>query len=132
MSVTRKTEPTPAGAPDLAEFRRRYPLTVTNFGALGDREAWPRPIWKAGTRVKAPPLWLRRVVDVTLDADALLALAAARVRACEGCALLAGLRFVRAYVEPHRVTVEMADARGRKSFYAARLFVDAQGPASAV
>jgi lycopene cyclase CruA len=241
MSFARKTEPTPAGAPDLAEFRRRYPLTVTNFGALGDRETWLRRIWTAGarfdeqlaqdgareavvrgappagasvagefetiyaggalgllhaaaasrygrrvlvfdetigragrdwhvsadelreleraglftkeeieaavvnrhhqsfvkfhdsgSRVKAPPLWLRRVLDVTLDADKLLALAAARVRACAGCALVEGVRFVRAYVEAQRVTVEVADAHGRKSLYAARLFVDAMGPASHV
>jgi lycopene cyclase CruA len=85
-----------------------------------------------GSRVKAPPLWLRRVLDVTLDADKLLALAAARVRACAGCALLEGLRFVRAYVEAQRVTIEVEDARGRKTFYAARLFVDATGPASPV
>src|SRR5947207_1751782 len=50
MAVARKTEPTPAAAPDLAEFRRRYPLTVTNFGALGDRETWLRRIWTAGAR----------------------------------------------------------------------------------
>src|SRR5829696_1787855 len=50
MTVARKTEPTLAAAPDLAEFRRRYPLTVANFGALGEREAWLRRIWAAGAR----------------------------------------------------------------------------------
>ena len=48
MNTVRKTEPTIEGAPDLAEFRRRYPLTVANFGALGAREAWLRRIWAAG------------------------------------------------------------------------------------
>src|SRR2546423_4736117 len=50
MTVTRKPEPTLSGAPDLAEFRRRYPLTVANFGALGEREAWLKRIWAADAR----------------------------------------------------------------------------------
>ncbi|PYS90073.1 MAG: hypothetical protein DMF64_15830 [Acidobacteria bacterium] len=245
MTVARKLEPTEKNAPDLAEFRRRYPLTVANFGALGERETWLKSIWAtdarwqealahdgarevvvrgappAGTevagefeiiyaggavgllhaavmacryqrrvlvfdahevgsvgrdwntsdeelrelvraglctkeeiesavvnryeagfvkfhdtasRVKAPPLWLQHVLDVALDADKLLALAADKIRkqGAEGCALLDGQCFVRAYVEPHRVTVELQDARGRKSLYAARLFVDATGPASTI
>lgn len=237
--------PTAASAPDLAEFRRRYPLTVANFAALGEREAWLRRIWATdarwqaalvddaarevivrgappaglevagefetiyaggalgllhgavaaccygrrvlvfdaaavgrvgrawhvsadelreleraglftkaeiegavvnrysgsfvkfhdrGSRVKAAPLWLRHVLDVTLDTDKLLALAAAKLRAqgTDGCALVEGVRFVRAYVEPQRVTVEVADAGGRKALYAARLFVDATGADSPV
>src|SRR3954451_6826761 len=32
-------------SPDLAELRRRYPLTVRNLGALPDREAWLGKIW---------------------------------------------------------------------------------------
>ncbi len=245
MTARRNTEPTLAGAPDLAEFRRRYPLTVANFGALGERETWLRRIWVAGarwqeqagahdagareaivrgappaslavegefetiyaggalgllhaavaacchnrrvlvfdadavgrtghdwhvsqdelhelertglfteveveqavvnrraasfvkfhdtgSRVKAPPLWLRHVLDTTVAADQLLALAAEKLRARAGCALLEGLRFVRAYVEPHRVSVEVEDRRGRKSLYGARLFVDASGADSPV
>jgi lycopene cyclase CruA len=30
----------PHKQPDLSELRRHYPLTVTNFGALADREMW--------------------------------------------------------------------------------------------
>jgi lycopene cyclase CruA len=37
-------------APDLADFRRRYPLTVANFGALGNREAWLKAIWETDAR----------------------------------------------------------------------------------
>src|SRR5215217_1558797 len=36
----------PALAPDLAHFRRRYPETVANFGALPQREEWLRRIWE--------------------------------------------------------------------------------------
>lgn len=245
MTGVRKLEPTLANAPDLAEFRRRYPLTVANFGALGTRETWLKSIWatdarwqealaedgarevvvrgappagasvagefeiiyaggatgllhaavmacryhrrvlvfdahevghvgcdwhtsdeelrelvRAGlctkeeieqaivnryeagfvkfhdnaSRVKAPPLWLQQVLDVALDADKLLALAADKIRkqGTAGSVLLDGQSLVRAYVEPHRVTVELQDARGRRSFYAARLFVDAAGADSAV
>ena len=36
-------------APDLSEFRKRYPLTVANFGALANREAWLYRIWESDT-----------------------------------------------------------------------------------
>ncbi len=36
-------------APDLSEFRKRYPLTVANFGALANREAWLGRIWELDT-----------------------------------------------------------------------------------
>jgi len=35
---------------DLAGLRRKYPLTMQNFGALADREAWLRRIWELETR----------------------------------------------------------------------------------
>lgn len=37
-------------APDLSDFRRRYPLTVANFGALANREAWLGRIWELDAR----------------------------------------------------------------------------------
>ena len=42
-----------ADAPDLSHFRRNYPLTVANFGALPDREAWLRRVWQADSRWRA-------------------------------------------------------------------------------
>ena len=84
----------------------------------------------AASRVKAERLWVEGVLDVALDADRLLRLAAARLRAREGCATLDALRFVRAYVEPHRVTVETEDSGKRRRLFAARLFIDATGAAS--
>lgn len=262
---TPTTAATSANAPDLKYFRDRYPLTVANFGALGEREAHLRRIWQtemrwqetleqqgrgaareavvhgapptglsvegefeiiyaggtlgllhaavlaarfkrrvlifdagtvgraggsgdgkrawnisgeelgeferaglftkeeieaaivnryrsafvkfhdAASRVKTPPLWMENVLDVAVDADKLLALAAAKIRArqSEGCALVEGMRFVRAYVEADRVSVELEEVRDdgsrssssssrRRHLFAARLFVDAEGVHSPV
>jgi len=88
----------------------------------------------AGSRVKAPPLWMDGVLDVAADANKLLALAAAKLETSEtGSALMSGLRFVRCYIQPERVTVEVEDARTKKrSLFSARLFVDATGTNSIV
>lgn len=100
----------------------------------------------AASRVKTPPLWMENVLDVAVDADKLLALAAAKIRAhaSAGCALVEQMRFVRAYVEADRVVVELEEARevnggsvnsnggGRRRLFAARLFVDAEGMHSPV
>lgn len=230
------------GGPDLSEFRKRYPLTVANFGSLANREAWLRGLWetdarwqelmeregrdcaqevvvrgappahlsveagfeiiyaggafgllhaavmaaryehrvlvfdermvgetgrtwnisdeelrefvRAGlftneeiegavvnryhssfvkfhdtsSRVKTPPLWMQGVSDVAVDADKLLSLARKKIEeSASGSLLLNGQSFVRCYVEPHRVTVEIEDARTkRRRLFAARLFVDAR------
>ena len=87
----------------------------------------------AASRVKTPPLWMEKVLDVSIDADKLLGMAAAklRARAEEGCGLIENLRFVRAYVEADRVCVETEDTHGnscgRRRLFVARLFVDARG-----
>jgi lycopene cyclase CruA len=234
------------GAPDLSDFRKRYPLTVANFGALANREAWLRRIWElderweqtmAGTdaqaeaivhgappqnltveaeyeiiyaggvlgllhaavmshsyhrrvmvfdahevgrthrdwnisddelkeferaglftkeeteatvanryrsgfvkfhdtvsRVKTPPLWIDGVLDVAVEADKLLRLAAAKIeRSQTASVLIDGLRFVRCYVQPERVAVEVEEVRtGRRRLFGARLFVDATGTNSPV
>ncbi|HYP54457.1 MAG TPA: hypothetical protein VEQ42_12990 [Pyrinomonadaceae bacterium] len=88
----------------------------------------------AKSRIKAEPLWMQGVLDVALEADKLLALAAAKIRAAgpPSCQLLDGLRFVRAYVEPHRVSVEAEDASGRRRLFESRLFVDSTGTNSSV
>ncbi|HEY0170790.1 MAG TPA: hypothetical protein VGB98_07195 [Pyrinomonadaceae bacterium] len=238
------------GAPDLAHFRRHYPETVANFGALPKREEWLRRIWElettwradwetrggardayeaivrgappagrepegefdavyaggaaallhaaalacgrgrrvlvmggarpegepggvwnlsedeveelsgaglftreeveaavlnryrggfvkfhdAASRVKAEPLWVSGALDVALDGERLTALASGRLArlASKGCAVMKELRFVRAYVEPARVTVEAEAPGGARRFFAARLFVDASGADSPV
>ena len=234
------------GAPDLSDFRKRYPLTVASFGALADREAWLRRIWEldtrwehtmertgeqtetilhgappqgltieadyeviyaggvlgllhaavmscrynrrvmvfdahavgrthrdwnisddelkeferaglftkeeieaavsnryrsgfvkfhdAASRVKTPPLWIEGVLDVAVEADKLLHLAAAKIKLNQtGSVLMDGLRFVRCYVQPERVVIEVEEERTRqRKLFSARLFVDATGTNSPV
>ena len=74
------------------------------------------------------------VLDVALDADKLLQLAASKIRSSEtGSALFDGRRLVRIYVEPHRVSVETEDAgTKRRRLFSARLFIDATGAESTV
>jgi lycopene cyclase CruA len=88
----------------------------------------------AGSRVKTPPLWMEGVLDVAVDADKLLALAAGKIDAsATGSALLSNLRMVRCYLQPDRVWVEVEEARTKKrSLYGARLFVDATAKNSPV
>ena len=89
----------------------------------------------AACRIKAERLWMNGVLDVALAADPLLALAADKLRThgAPGSAMIDGLRFVRCYIEPHRVTVETEDVRrGTRRLFAARLFVDATGTNSPV
>jgi lycopene cyclase CruA len=236
----------PRGAPDLSEYRKRYPLTVANFGALGNREAWLDRIWELdtrwrqtlesdsgareavvrsappanlsiegefeiiymggtlgllhaatmscryrrkvlvfdkgpaghamrdwnisnddlcgfeqaglfsrdeveaavvnryrsgfvkfhdkGSRLKTPPLWMDGVLDVAIEANRLLAAASRKLEAAAtGSVLMSGLRFVRCYVQPDRVFLEVEETlSGKRSLFAARLFVDATTPDSPV
>jgi lycopene cyclase CruA len=88
----------------------------------------------AASRLKTPPLWMQGVLDVALDADKLLALARAKLLATPTqSALMEGQRFIRCYVQPARVVVEVEDVRTRRRrLFAARLFVDSTGTNSAV
>jgi lycopene cyclase CruA len=121
---------------DLGEFERAGLFTKEELEAavVNRYERGFVKFYDAASRVKAERLWMSGVLDVAIDADRLLALAAARIRAhgARGCALVEGLKFVRAYVEPDRVTVEVRDARGARRFFGARLFVDATAANSPV
>ncbi|MBV9957742.1 MAG: hypothetical protein JO360_04940 [Acidobacteria bacterium] len=88
----------------------------------------------SASRIKAPPLWVEGVLDVALDGEKLLQLAAQKLqRSQTGSACLEGVRFVRCYVEASRVAVEVEELRtGRHKLYGARLFVDATGVLSPV
>src|SRR5688572_7420195 len=88
----------------------------------------------AASRVKAGPLWVSGALDVAVDGERLTALAAGRLSrlGSKGCAVMRELRFVRAYVEPRRVTVETEGPGGARRFFAAKLFADASGADSPV
>lgn len=88
----------------------------------------------ASSRVKTGPLWVTGALDVAVDGERLTALAAGRLArlASKGSTVARELRFVRAYVEPSRVTVETEGARGTRRFFTARLFVDVSGADSPV
>ena len=121
---------------ELEEFERAGLFTKEEVGraVLNRYRGGFVKFHDAASRVKAEPLWVKGVLDAAIDADALLRLAAEKLRARgpKGCALIDGLEFVRAYVEPSRVTVEAEDATGRRRLFAARLFVDASGASSPV
>ena len=86
------------------------------------------------SRHKTPPLFMRGVLDVAVSSDALLQLAADKIKNSEtNSVLINNLRFVRAYIKPDKVFVETEDeATGKRRLFAARLFVDATGTNSPV
>ncbi|HEX8128061.1 MAG TPA: hypothetical protein VF527_03100, partial [Pyrinomonadaceae bacterium] len=131
---------------ELGEFERAGLFTKAEIeGAVLNRyRSGFVKFHDAASRLKTPPLWLENVLDVSVDAEKLSGLAAAKIRARagEGSALFENLRFVRAYVEADRVSVETEDTGGdvvsggghkrRRRLFAARLFVDATGAHSPV
>jgi lycopene cyclase CruA len=88
----------------------------------------------ASSRVKAPPLWMDRVMNVAIDADKLLQLALKKIQDSGTDSIsLSGSRFVRCWVTRKQVVVEVEDQRTReRRGFAARLFVDAIGSDSRV
>lgn len=88
----------------------------------------------AASRLKTPPLWMDGVLDVVVAADKLLELACAKINSSRTQSLLiGGLRFVRCYVQPERIAVEVEDVHtAKRRLFAARLFVDATGADSHV
>jgi lycopene cyclase CruA len=72
------------------------------------------------------------VLDVAIEADRLLELAAKKLKKTES-KVISNLRFVRAFVNKDKVLVECEDAKtGRRKLFASKLFVDATGTNSAV
>lgn len=119
---------------ELCEFERAGLFTVAELQAaiVNRYRTGFVKFHDANSRIKTPPLWMDNVLDVALDSDRLLALARRKIEQRKGCELRDRVRFRRAYVEAHRVTIETEDERGRVRFFAARLFVDATGANSSV
>ncbi len=83
----------------------------------------------ANSRFKTPPLYMDDVLNVALEADALLQLAAGKVKNSNtDSVLLDSHKFIRAYIQPDKALIETEDSRtGKRKLFAARLFVDATG-----
>lgn len=88
--------------------------------------------YDANSPIKTPPLFMENVLDVAIEADKLLALAAGKLRKT-GSKIINNLRFVRAYVCQDKILVECEDGKnGERRLFAAKLFVDATGTNSPV
>lgn len=88
--------------------------------------------YDGNSAIKTPPLFMNSVLDVAIDADKLLELAAKKARRA-GAKIINDLRFVRVFVYGEKVFVECEDApNGRRRIFAAKLFVDATGTNSPV
>ncbi|HEY0460182.1 MAG TPA: hypothetical protein VGC97_13675 [Pyrinomonadaceae bacterium] len=83
--------------------------------------------YDANSKIKTPPLFMENVLDVAIEADKLLEIAAKKLKKTES-KIINNLRFIRAFVQKDKVLVECEDARtGRRRLFAAKLFVDATG-----
>ena len=84
------------------------------------------------SKVKTPPLFMDNVLDVAIEANVLLEIAARKLIEA-GSTIISRLRFSRVIVNKDAVSVECEDTvNGEKRVFAAELFVDATGTNSAV
>jgi lycopene cyclase CruA len=88
--------------------------------------------YDGNSKIKTPKLFMDNVLDVAVEADKLLELAAKKLKKTES-KIINNLRFVRAYVQKNKVLVECEDAKtGKRKLFASKLFVDACGTNSPV
>ena len=84
------------------------------------------------SRIKTPPLFMDNVLDVAIEADKLLGIAAKKLKKTDS-KIVNNLRFVQAFVNKEKVLIECEDAKSkRRRLFAAKLFVDATGTNSPV
>ncbi|MDQ6788914.1 MAG: hypothetical protein M3033_19085, partial [Acidobacteriota bacterium] len=77
--------------------------------------------------IKTPPLFMENVLDVAIEADKLLEIAARKLKKTNA-KIINNLRFVRAFVQKERVLIECEDMKMKKrKVFAAKLFIDATG-----
>jgi lycopene cyclase CruA len=83
--------------------------------------------YDANSSIKTPPLFMDNVLDVALEADKLLEIAAKKLRKTDS-KIISNLRFVRAFTQKDQVLVECEDVKtGRRKLFSSKLFVDATG-----
>jgi lycopene cyclase CruA len=84
------------------------------------------------SKIKAPPLFMKDVLNVALDANKLLKLAMEKLKQTDS-RTESYLRFKRAYVLKEKVIVECEEVKTRKKrFFSGRLFIDATGTNSPI
>ena len=88
----------------------------------------------AASRVKTPPLWVDGVLDIAVDMGRLFDLATAKIRNSQAPSdFVNRQRFVRCYIQPDKVFIEIEDTRTlQHRLFAARLFIDCTGAYSPV
>lgn len=88
--------------------------------------------YDANSKIKTPPLFMENVLDVAVEADKLLEVAAKKLKKTES-KIINNLRFVRTFVNKDKVLVECEDAKtGSRRLFASALFVDATGTNSPI
>lgn len=88
--------------------------------------------YDANSLIKTPPLFMDNVLDVAIEADKLLEIAAKKL-AEAGSRIINNLRFVRAFVQKDKISVECEDIlSGNRRLFSAELFVDSTGTNSAI
>ena len=88
--------------------------------------------YDANSKIKTPPLFMKNVLDVAIEADKLLEIAVRKVLE-NGSTIINNLRFVRAFVQKDKVLVECEDAQnGGRRLFTAKLFIDSTGTNSPV
>ncbi len=88
--------------------------------------------YDANSRIKTPPLFMDNVLDVAIEADKLLEIAAKKLKKTDS-KIINNLRFIRAFVQREKVLIECEDVKsGRQKLFSAKLFVDATGTNSPV
>jgi lycopene cyclase CruA len=90
--------------------------------------------YDANSKIKTPPLFMDNVLDVAIEADKLLGVAAKKLKKSPtNSQVINNLRFIQAFVQKEKVLVECEDQKnGRRRLFSAKLFVDATGTNSPV
>jgi lycopene cyclase CruA len=90
--------------------------------------------YDANSKIKTPPLFMDNVLDVAIEADKLLGVAAKKLKKSEtNSQVINNLRFIKALIQKERVLIECEDQKnGQRRFFSAKLFVDATGTNSPV
>jgi lycopene cyclase CruA len=88
--------------------------------------------YDANSAIKTPRLYMDNVLDVAIEADKLLEIAAGKLKK-NNSKVINNLRLIRLYSLKDKVLVECEDARnGKRRLFAAKLFVDSTGTNSSV